>query len=98
MALSTNNPIASDGQSYGLLAVSMALSPLWGTTGLSCSIAVRLTPYRLGDGGTPESLDDAARAVVFGDARHAAQSDPDLAQFLQAIESAGQAFIDAKGL
>lgn len=97
MALHTNNPVQRDGKTYGLLAANLALSPMWRPDGVGVSIAVRLTPYRLGDNG-PERLDDDARAVVFGDATQDAQHDPDLAAFLQAIEAAGQAFINAKGL
>jgi hypothetical protein len=56
-----------------------------------------LTPYLVGPDG-PERLDDAAQAVVYGDATVDAASDPVVAQFLQALEAAAQAFIDAKGL
>lgn len=97
MALHSTNPIEKDGRTYGLLAASLALSPMWRSDGVGLSIAVRLTPYRVGEDG-PERLDDAVQAVVFGDATMAAREDPALAQFLGAIQAAGQAFIDAKGL
>ena len=97
MALTTNHPITRDGNTYGLLGVNLALSPMWKADGVGVSIAVRLTPYRNTDAG-PERLDDAAQAVVYGDATQDAAGDPVLAAFLQAIEAAGQAFIDAKGL
>ena len=97
MALTTNNPVERDGNTYGLLGVNLALSPMWKADGVGVSIAVRLTPYRATEAG-PEHLDAEARAVVYGDATQDAAADPVLAAFLQAIEAAGQAFIDAKGL
>jgi len=65
--------------------------------GFGASIAVRLVPYCVGADG-PERLEDEARAVVYGDASVDAATDPALAAFLQALEAAGQAFIDGKGL
>lgn len=97
MALTTNQPIEQDGKVYDRLAVNLAMSPMWRPDGMGVSIAVRLTPWRVGDDG-PERLDDQAQAVVYGDATQDAQTDPVLAQFLMALEAAGQAFIDAKGL
>lgn len=97
MAIITTNPVQKDGKTYDKLAVNLALSPLQRDGGFGVSIAVRLTPYLLGPDG-PEMLPDEARAVVYGDASQDAQSDPVLAEFLQALEAAGQAFITAKGL
>jgi hypothetical protein len=97
MALTTNNPVIRDGKTYGKLAANLALSPMQHSDGFGVSIAVRLTPYLVGPDG-PEKLDDEARAVVYGDASVEAQTDPAVAAFLQALEAAAQAFIDAKGL
>jgi hypothetical protein len=97
MAITTKHPVKRNGKTYDLLGVSLALSQMWKPNGVGVSIAVRLTPYRNSDVG-PERLDDEARAVVYGDATQDAQTDPVLAAFLQAIEAAGQTFIDAKGL
>lgn len=97
MAIITTNPVQKDGKTYDKLAVNLALSPLQRESGFGVSIAVRLTPYLLGPDG-PETLPDEARAVVYGDASKDAQNDPVLAEFLQALEAAGQAFITAKGL
>lgn len=95
--MNTNQPIVKDGNTYDKYAVNLALSPMWKSDGMGVSIAVRLTPYRIGDEG-PDHLDDEARAVVYGDATVDAANDPVLAEFLRAIEAAGQAFIDAKGI
>jgi hypothetical protein len=97
MALTTNNPITADGKIYDKLAANLALSPMEQADGFGVSIAVRLTPYLVGANG-PERLDAEAKSVVYGDATVEAQTDPDVAQFLQALEAAAQAFINAKGL
>lgn len=97
MALTTNQPVIRNGKTYDKLAANMALSPMPHPDGFGVSIAVRLTPYLIGPDG-PETLDDAVQAVVFGDATQAALTDPAVATFLQALEAAAQAFIDAKGL
>ncbi len=97
MALITNQPVERDGKAYDKLTANLALSPMQHANGLGVSIAVRLTPYLVGEDG-PEKLDDEARALVYGDATVAAQTDPALAAFLQSLEAAAQAFIDAKGL
>lgn len=97
MALTTTQPVIKDGKTYDKLAANLALSPMWQADGMGCSIAVRLTPYLVGPEG-PEQLPEEARAVVYGDAVEAAQTDPALARFLMALEVAAQRFIDAKGL
>lgn len=97
MALTTTQPVERDGKIYDKLAANLALSPMPHADGFGASIAVRLTPYLVGADG-PERLDDKARYVVYGDATVDAASDPVVAQFLQALEAAAQAFIDAKGL
>lgn len=97
MALTTTQPVIRDGKTYDKLAANLALSPMQHPDGFGVSIAVRLTPYLVGPDGT-ERLDDAAQAVVYGDATQEAASDPAVARFLLALERAAQAFIDAKGL
>lgn len=97
MAIFTNNPIERDGNTYDKLAANMALSPMWRPDGIGLSIAVRLTPYRVGPDG-PEPLNDAVQAVVYGDATQDAVGDPDVRALLLALEAAAQAFINAKGL
>lgn len=97
MALTTTQPVIKDGKTYDKLAANLALSPMWREDGIGVSIAVRLTPYRVGETG-PERLDDAAQAVVYGDATQDAGRDPDVRALLLAFEAAAQAFIDAKGL
>jgi hypothetical protein len=97
MAITTSKPIERDGKVYDKLAANLALSPMWNTDGIGVSIAVRLTPYRVGEEG-PEPLHDAAEAVVYGDALETATGDPAVAEFLSTLEAAAQRFIDVKGL
>lgn len=97
MAIHTNQPIEKDGKVYDKLAVNLAMSPMAHSDGYGVSVAVRLTPYCLGEEG-PEQLEEDVKAVVYGDATVDAQNDLAVAQFLAALEAAGQAFIDAKGL
>jgi hypothetical protein len=94
MAIHTTTP--EDG--FDSLGVNLAISPMWGEQSIGCSVAMRLTPYRVNEDGTIERNEDGAKAVVFGDAFTAAQSDPALAACVQAIQDALQAFITAKGL
>lgn len=97
MAIYTNQHVEKNGKVYDKLAVNLAMSPMSHSDGYGVSIAVRLTPYYLGEEG-PEQLEEGVKAVVYGDATVDAQNDPAVAQFLMALEAAGQAFIDAKGL
>lgn len=97
MAIITSNPISDPAGDYDKLGVNLAVSPRWEETSIGCSVAMRLTPFRVRD-GVVERLDDQARAVVYGCAFEAAQDDPDLAACVQAIEAALQAFVTAKGV
>lgn len=97
MAIITNNPVSSPEGDYNMLGINLAVSPLWRENSIGCSVAMRLTPFRVRD-GLVEKLDDQARAVVYGDAFEQAQYDPALAACVQAIEAALQAFVTAKGV
>lgn len=97
MALESTVAIEQDGFTYKKLAANLALSPLWRSDGVGVSIAVQLTPYRNGNDG-PAYLEDRKMSLVFGDATVTAEQDPDVAQFLTALEAAAQAFINAKGI
>lgn len=97
MAILISTPIEKDGKIYDKLAAYLALSPIENGTGFGASIAVRLVPYRIGQQG-PESLEEYAQSVVYGDALKAAETDPVVAQFLSALEAAGQTFVLSKGI
>lgn len=97
MAIITSNPIPDPEGDYDKLGINLAVSPMWRDDSIGCSVAMRLTPFRVRD-GLVEKLDDQARAVVYGDAFADAQNDPALAACVQAIEAALQAFVTAKGV
>lgn len=97
MAIVTRNPIPDAEGDYNMLGINLAVSPMWREDSIGCSVAMRLTPFRVNDGKV-EKLDDQARAVVYGDAFAEAVNDPALAECVQAIEAALQAFVTAKGL
>lgn len=94
MAIQTTTP--EDG--FDSLGINLAISPLWMEQSIGCSVAMRLTPFRVNADGTIERNEDGVKAVVFGDAFEAAQTDADLAACVQAIQDALQAFVTAKGL
>lgn len=97
MEITTANPIERDGKVYDRLAANLAISQILQPDGIRVSIAVRLTPYRVGPQGI-EALEDAVLPLVFGDALEAAQSDPAIAQFLGALKNAAETYINTKGL
>ena len=95
MAIHNPQPPQIDGITYDLLGVALAMSTTPRDGRMALSIAVTLTPYRDGTDG-PELLTEGQTALVYGDAGQAAASDPRLAQFLGALEAAGQTFINAR--
>jgi hypothetical protein len=50
-----------------------------------------LTPYQ--EGADIQMLPQGQRVLIWGDAVEASKNDPKLARFLQAIETAGQAYL-----
>lgn len=93
MAITHPQPPQINGATYPFLDVSLAMSTREQGEGIALCIVVTLTPYRQLENGI-EKLSDAAKVFVWGDAFTAAASDPLLAQFLGAIQAAGQAFVD----
>lgn len=95
MAIRNPQPPQFNGLTYDLLGVSLAMSTTPRDGRMALSIAVTFTPYRDGQDG-PEVLTEGQSVLVYGDAVAAAAGDPHLAQFLGALEAAGQAFVDAR--
>lgn len=100
MAIQNPQPPVIDGITYDLLGVALAMSTIPRDGEMVLDIAVTFTPYRNGHGG-PEVLEVGRSSLVYADAvtlaaQAAQQGDLDLAQFLGALESAAQLFINAK--
>ena len=100
MAIQNPQPPQIDGVVYDLLGVSLAMSTTPRDGRMVLDIAVTFTPYRDGQSG-PEILEAGRSSLVYPDAMAFAaqavwQGDLHLAQFLSALESAAQQFINAK--
>lgn len=93
MALLNPQPTVINGISYPFLDVSLAMSTRENGEGMTLSVVVSLTPYRQLEYGV-EKLLDAQKVFVWGDAFEQAVADPGLAEFLNAIQEAGQTFIN----
>ena len=100
MALHNPQPPQIDGVSYDLLGVALAMSTSPRDGRMVLDISVTFTPYRDGQ-NEPEVLGAGSVSLVYSDAmalatQAAQQGDPCLAQFLSALESAAQEFVNAK--
>lgn len=93
MAIRNPQPAVIDGITYDLLGVALCMSTRPQDERMALSIAVTFYPYRDTSTG-PEYLDQGQSSLVFGDATEQAKSLPALAQFLAALEAAGQAFVN----
>lgn len=98
MAIITNQPIIDSEGNYDKYGINLAVSPMWKEDTIGISVAMRLTPYRYNAEGKIEKLDDAAKAVVYGDATTDMQNDPVLAKCVNDISNALQEFITQKGI
>jgi hypothetical protein len=92
MAITNPQPPIVGGISYPFMGVSLAMSTRPEGASMALSLVVTLTPYRVTDGGV-ETFEQGQKVLVWGDAVAAAATDPHLAQFLQVIEAAGQAYV-----
>ena len=67
MPIQSTNPITVDGIEYPYYTVNLSISPLIKETEIGASVAMRLTPYRELEGGTPDVLQGHDRPVVYLD-------------------------------
>lgn len=95
MAIVNPQPPQVDGLTYDLLAVSLAMTTVPRDGQMSLSIAATFTPYREGENG-PELLTEGQSVLAYGDALQAASKDQQVALFLARVESAGQAYVNAR--
>jgi hypothetical protein len=96
MPITSTNPIEVDGVEYPYFMVNLAISPLVKPTDIGGSVAMKLTPYRVLEDGSSESLPDNSTAITYLDVFESGDAD--------AITAAGtimyaiQDFINAKEL
>lgn len=67
MPIQSTNPIVVDGVEYPYYTVNLSISPLVKETEVGASVAMRLTPYRELEGGTPDVLQGHDTPVVYLD-------------------------------
>jgi hypothetical protein len=67
MPIQSTNPVTVDGVEYPYYTVNLAISPLIKDTEVGASVAMRLTPYRELEGGTPDVLQGHDTPVVYLD-------------------------------
>lgn len=91
MAIQNPQPDGPDGSLWPLLAPSLSLQARAEGPVIAVSLAVTLTPYQ--EGADIQMLPQGQRVLIWGDAVEASKNDPKLARFLQAIETAGQAYL-----
>lgn len=96
MPITSTNPIEVDGVEYPYFMINLAISPLVKPTDIGGSVAMKLTPYRVLEDGSSESLPDNTTAVTYMDVF--ASGDADAIQAAGTIMMALQTFINEKGL
>ena len=97
MPLTSNNPTVVDGVEYPYYLINLAISPLIKPSDVGGSVAIRFTPYRVLEDGSPESLgNDYQTPIVYMDVFES--NDTDALQATSVIMGALQEFINAKNL
>jgi hypothetical protein len=96
MALVSRNPITVDGIEYPFYALNLAISPLVKSTDIGASVAMRLTPYRVLEDGSSESLPDNSIPITYMDVFES--GDTDAINAAATIMGALQTFINDKNL
>ena len=97
MPIQSTNPVIVEGIEYPYFMINLAISPLVKETSVGGSVAMRLTPYRVLEDGSSESLGaDYQVPVVYMDVFES--GDVDAMQATGAIMMALQGFINAKNL
>jgi len=99
MPLTTTKTITdAEGNVYPYLLLNLAISPLVEQTSVGGSVAMKLTPYRVLEDSTIQTLEDQSESVVYFNVYNTAQTDATLAQAVTSITDAIQLFINGEGL
>lgn len=96
MPITSNNPIEVDGVEYPYFMINLAISPLVKPTDIGGSVAMKLTPYRVLEDGSSESLPDNSIPITYMDVFESADTDAINAAI--SIMGALQTFINDKNL
>ena len=96
MPITSTNPIEVDGNVYPYYMINLAISPLVNPTNIGASVAMRLTPYRVLEDGSSESLPDNSIPITYMDVFDS--GDADAIQAAISIMGALQTFINEKSL
>ncbi len=96
MPITSTNPIEVEGNVYPYYMVNLAISPLVKPTDIGGSVAMRLTPYRVLEDGSSESLSDNSIPITYMDVFDS--GDTDAINAASTIMGALQTFINEKSL
>lgn len=96
MPITSTNPIEVDGIVYPYFMVNLAISPLVKPTEIGGSVAMRLTPYRVLEDGSVDSLQDNSIPITYMDVF--SSGDTDAVNAAMSIMGALQQFIIDKNL
>ncbi len=92
MPIVSTNPIEVEGNVYPYFLVNLAVSPLIKPNDVGGSVAMKLTPYRVLEDGSSESLPDYSTSINYLDVFES--GDDDAIQAAGAIMYALQGFIN----
>ena len=96
MPITSTNPIEVDGVEYPYFMINLAISPLVKPNDIGASVAMRLTPYRVLEDGSSESLPDNSTPITYMDVFES--GDTDAINAAMSIMGALQTFINEKNL
>ena len=96
MPITSNNPIEVDGTEYPYFMINLAISPLVKPTDIGASVAMKLTPYRVLEDGSSESLPDNSIPITYMDVFES--GDANAINAAATIMGALQTFINEKNL
>lgn len=96
MPITSTNPIEVDGIVYPYFMVNLAISPLVNPTDVGGTVAMLLTPYRILEDGSSDSLPNNALQFTYMDVFESNDSEALEATFT--IMSALQKFITDKNI
>jgi hypothetical protein len=96
MPITSKNPIEVDGNVYPYYMINLAISPLVKPTDIGASVAMRLTPYRVLEDGSSESLPDNSIPITYMDVFDS--GDADAINSATTIMASLQKFINDKNI